>query len=257
MTGGWCLSPDGYTTPRPMINLLISVLLGGVALTGAGFWVGWFAGIFPGVAVMGVSFFLLARRTNKQLEAQMPGVQKAIMARKFDEAIRTLEAMRPLGRWQFLVSSALDAQIGMILYAYKQKPDEARPYLEKAFMKQWQAQAMLGAGHYKKKNWDKVEETFKAVTKSNKKVGMLWATWAWTHWKRGNKDQAIDILARGLKKMPDDEKLKTNLLNLQNNRKLKMKVYAEEWWALLLERPPVQMQQQMGGGGGKQRRRRR
>ena len=60
-----------------------------------------------------------------------------------------------------------------------------------------------------------------------------------------------------LKKMPDDEKLKTNLLNLQNNRKLKMKVYAEEWWALLLERPPVRLHKQMGGGGGKQRRRRR
>lgn len=224
-----------------MINLLIALGLGAVTTVGVGVFAGFALASFPGVVVAIAAYLLLARRTNKQLEALMPAVQKALTVRNFDEAVRLLKSARSLGRWQFLVGPVLDAQIGMVLYSYQQNPEAARPYLEKAYSKQWQAQAMLGALHYRKKRWPEMTEAFEACAKSNKKTGLVWAAWAWCEARRGNKDLAIEILGRGLKVQAEDEKLKANLLNLQNGRKMKMKAYAEEWWALMLEKPPTQM----------------
>jgi len=245
-----------------MINTLISIALGIFSTLAIGSAFGFGLALFPGVAAAGTAFWLLSRRTNKQIEAAMPGVQKALTQRNFDEGIRQLKALKPLSRWQFLVGSVLDAQIGMILYAYKQEGDAARPYLEKAYAKQWQSKAMLAALHFRRKRFDEANEVFEKTAAQNKKTSMVWAAWAYCESKRGRNDHAIEILSKGLKSLPDDEKLKTNLLHLQNNRKMRMKGYAEEWWALLLEKPPQQMvgmggRPVRGGGRVKQRRHRR
>ncbi|MDF1565160.1 MAG: hypothetical protein P1V51_19140 [Deltaproteobacteria bacterium] len=229
-----------------MINLLISLGLAAATTVGLGLYTGFGLASFPGVVVAIASYLLLARRTNKQLEALMPEVQKALAARKPEEAIRLLKSARELGRWQFLVAPVLDAQIGMIHYTYQQNFEAARPFLEQAYVKQWQAKLMLAALHFQKKRWEEMTAAFEEATKHNKKAGLTWAAWAWCEARRGNKTLAIEILGKGLKAQPEDEKLKANLLNLQNGKKMKMKAYAEEWWALLLEKPPVQM---VGMGG--------
>ena len=126
-----------------MLNLLIAIAAAALVYVGLG--LAWSFGYaaFPAVAALLVVYFLLARRTSRQVEAVMPEVQKLLMARRPDQAIALLQEVRKLGRWQFLVASAIDAQIGMILYAHKQDFDAARPYLEKAFSRQWQPKAML------------------------------------------------------------------------------------------------------------------
>ncbi|RMG19811.1 MAG: hypothetical protein D6729_04295 [Deltaproteobacteria bacterium] len=224
-----------------MLNLLIAIAAGLAVFFGLGLAWSFSYAAFPGAAVLIAVYFLLARRTSKKVEAIMPEVQKALMARRTDQAIALLEQARKLGRWQFLVKSAIDAQIGMILYAHKQDFEAARPYLERAFSRQWQPKAMLAAIHFKNKRYDEMERVFEETTKVNKKASLLWAAWAWCEWKRGKRDKAIEILGRAKEHLPEDERIQKNLLALQNNQKMKMKAYGDEWYALLLEKPPMQM----------------
>jgi len=99
----------------------------------------------------------LARRTGKQLEAVMAVAQKEMMARKPERPSPRWKQAFPLARWQFGVSSSLHANIGVLLYVQK-KFDEAEPHLRKSggtLLKLWQAQAMLGAQMFRKKQYRK------------------------------------------------------------------------------------------------------
>jgi tetratricopeptide (TPR) repeat protein len=232
-----------------MVYLLISLAVANAVFLLFYAFFNWIAAIFPALVALVVTYILLARRTSKQIEQVGPEVNKALTGRRFDQAIKTLEDAKHTTRHQFLMGKMLDAQIGMILYAHKQDFDAAKPHLENAHGKNWQALSMLGAYHYKKKNWAEMEKVFERACKKNKKSGMVWAAHAWCQWKRGEKNKAMTILSEALKHQPDDEKLKSNLLALQNDKRMKMRGYEPEWWALHLEKIPQQTMVQRGAGG--------
>ncbi len=232
-----------------MVYLLISIGIAAVVFIIFNTFFPAAASLFPAMVVMIVAYILLARRSSKQIEKVGPEINKALTAKRPDQAIRILEEAKHRTRHQFLMGSILDAQIGMIHYAHREDSDAAKPHLEKAHTKNWQALAMLGALHFKKKNYAEMERVFVRACKKNKKAGMVWASYAWCQWKRGEKDKAMAILAKGIKHKPDDERLKSNLLALQNNKRMKMRGYEPEWWALHLEKVPQQMMVQRGGGG--------
>jgi hypothetical protein len=119
----------------------------------------------------------------------------------------------------------------------------------------WDSKLMLacllsGEVGAKKKNGDMkaVDELLERVTKYSPKQGLLYSTWAWLHWKAGQRDKAIEILARGKDVLGEsDPHLTANLLALQNDKKMKMKGYGEVWYTFQLEQHPMVMQQQRGG----------
>ena len=233
-----------------MYNLLIS-LAAGLAVTLAvrfGTTVGWVGSVLPGMLATAVAYFLLARRSWKQLETLMGAVQKDLMAQKFDRAIQTLESGFPMARWQFLVASQLHSQIGVLRYV-RQDFTAAVPHLEKSFSRHGVARAMLALTRYRKKDLEGMRAVFEQAAKDNKKDGLLFATWAWVEEKEGNHDRAIAVVARGLKANPSDEKLKGVAQVLQNDKRLKLgKVYGEQWFQFHLEQMPPQV---MGPGGGR------
>ncbi|MBL8933230.1 MAG: tetratricopeptide repeat protein, partial [Archangium sp.] len=61
-------------------------------------------------------------------------------------------------------------------------------------------------------------------------------------------DGALKVLARSVAENPSDDKLKSALTALQNDKKLKMKAWEPGWWQFGLEAPPMQQPQFMGGG---------
>ena len=64
----------------------------------------------------------------------------------------------------------------------------------------------------------------------------------------GDTKRALAILSRGKEKLGDsDERLSANLLALQNDKKMKMKGYGEQWYALHLEEHPALVEQRRGG----------
>jgi tetratricopeptide (TPR) repeat protein len=179
---------------------------------------------------------LMLRRTRKPIEAAMKDVEAHMKNQRFEKAIATLEAMKPTARWQPGLASSLEAQVGMIRYAHMREFEAARPNLEKAHPKVWQAWAMLGAAHFKKERWDDMRAVFEKAVKRNKKEAMLWLTYGYCEWRRGQKDHALAVLNRGLKENPSDERLKTQVSALQNGKKVKMPAHDPEWLALHLER---------------------
>jgi hypothetical protein len=76
------------------------------------------------------------------------------------------------------------------------------------------------------------------------KQGLLWSTWAWLHASNGDAKKAIEILSRGKEKLGEsDPHLVQNLLALQNDKKMKMKGYGDQWYALHLEEHPAIFEQ--------------
>ncbi len=234
-----------------MYNLLIS-LAAGLAVTLAvrfGTNVGWVGSVVPGLLALMVAYFLLARRTWKQLEALMGTVQKELLAQKLDRALQTLEGGFALAPWQFLVASQIHSQIGVLRYV-RQDFSGAFPHLQKSFSRHGVARTMLALSHYRKKDLEGMRKVFDDAAKDNKKDGLLFATWAWVEEKEGAHDRAIAVLARGLKTNPSDEKLKAAAQALQNDKRLKLgKLYGEQWFQFHLEQMPPQMAPAGGRGG--------
>ena len=193
-----------------------------------------------GLVALAITYFLMTKRITKQLEAEMAPIQKQLQSGRTDNAIKTLEGIRDkYANKQFFTRSTLDGQIGVIHFMNK-RFDKAQPYLEKSFVRLWNAQAMLGVLHGKNKDYDKMDDTFEKCVKYSPKQGVVWSTWAWIHWKAKHKEKAISILTRGKSALADkDEMLNTNLLALQNDKKMKMKGYGDVWYQFHLETHPA------------------
>lgn len=231
--------------------------------------------LLPAIIVGPVVYFFLARRSLKQLEAIVMDATKDIEAgakevapgsseirsRRIDQGLDKMKEGFKLSKWQFLVASQLHATIGSYLYMLK-RFDEALPHLQKSFARAGQARAMLGALYYQRKEYDKMSKAFEEAVSANKKDSLVWSVYAWCLDKAGQRVAALDVLGRGMKEIPNDEKLKANQIALQNNERIKMRPYGQMWWAFHLEPMPVdhippsmrgQLQQRKGYRTFKQR----
>ncbi len=236
-----------------MYNLLISVVIGvAVSLALAlGTEFGLAAAIFPGVLALVIAYFLLARRTWKQLERLFEAMQREVQAQKFDKAVLTLQGGFALAPWQFLVASQLHSNIGILMYL-RQDLEGALPHLEKSFSRNWIARGMLGVARYRKRDLAGARKVLDDAVKANKKEGVLWSAYAWILEKEDRHDEAIALLSRAAAANASDEKLKTSLQALQNGKKLKLgKLYGEQWFQFMLERPPPEFVSGGFRGGGR------
>lgn len=240
-----------------MINLLLSIAAGV-----AGFLLFFVPGIahalgsvLPGAIAAVGAYVLLARRSGKQLEGVMAVAQKEMMARKPERAVEALQQAFALSRWQFGVASSLHANIGVLLYVQK-KFDEAEPHLRKStgtLLRLWQAQAMLAAILFRQKKYEEMEKTFDGALRGNKSETLLYAVYAWCENARGEKKKAIEIVQKGVNENKSDEKLKALLQRAQNDKRLKLDGWGEQWWQFWLETPPQMMNPQGNVFAGRQR----
>jgi tetratricopeptide (TPR) repeat protein len=243
-----------------MYNLLIALAAGVlvalvVRLLGFPLW----AGLVPGTIVLLGTYLLLARRVSTRLQALATAAQKELSVQpanarerqaRVDKAIKTLEEGFGYARWQFLIAAEIHAQIGMIKYVMRDL-DGAEPHLAKASPRNYMAKALQGALFYQRKDHARMRQSFEAAVKSGKKEGLVWAAYAWCLLQLKEKDAALKVMSRAVQANPTDEKLKSGLTALQNDKKLKMKPYEPMWWQFGLEQPPMPV---FGGGGGGGRR---
>jgi tetratricopeptide (TPR) repeat protein len=221
-----------------MLSIVLSLAFGVMAFVAGLHFFGWGSGIFLGLLATGVPYFLLARRVSRLVQGHMKEVERLVGAQQMGRAIEKLNAMRFLARWQILLDGSLEAQIGMLRYAHLRKFDEALPHLQRAPFMVWQAKLMLGAYHFRKKQYDQMVKVFERVVKRGRKESLAWLTYAWCEWKRGEKTKALAILARGREKLASDERLARMQEALQNGGKPKTRGFGNEWLALHLEDPP-------------------
>lgn len=235
-----------------MYNLLIAFAAGVVvtlAVRLAGLPL--YAGIVPGVLVFIGVYLLLARRISKRLQALVAAAQKELQAissprdrdAKVAKAVKTLEQGLQYDRWQIMVASQVHGQIGILHYMMKDYA-AAEPHLTQASSRDAMSQAMLGALHYQRKQVGPMTEAFERAVKAGKKEGIVWAVYAWCLQQTKERDKAIGVLGRAVAANPSDEKLKSALTALQNDKRLKMRAWEPMWWQFNLEAPP----QDFGGG---------
>lgn len=248
-----------------MINLAISLAAGLVTLLLFGFALGggqfnvWY-GLLPAVIVIIGAYVYLMRRTLNQVEAVMTRAQGELMKiqqiaarpsanvqqrmnEQFDKAAAVMKEAYQFSRWQFLVESQINAQLGS-LYYLKKDFEAAEPFLHGAFYKNWMAQAMLALILFRRRDYAKMTEVFENAVKANKDEAMLWSLYAWCLWKNKQTDEAIAVLSRGKQHNATNQNLEINLLALQNKQKFDMRIWGEIWYQFHLDKPPQEQLQQ-------------
>jgi tetratricopeptide (TPR) repeat protein len=229
--------------------LLISLAGALTAGLGAGIFFGWVGAILPAVVAFAAAYFLLGRRVNQALEQGLLAVQREIQKgpAHVPTALSALHALKKqYGKMQFFASSSIDGQIGTILFL-QNKHEEARPYLERAFVRVWHAKLMLAVLLHKKKDFAAIDELLEKTARYTPKQGLLYSTWAWMHWKAGHEAKALEILNKGRAALGEaDTVLNANLLALQNGHKMKMKGYGQVWYQFGLEQHPMEKRAQRG-----------
>ena len=173
-----------------MYNLLIS-LAAGLAVTLAirfGTNVGWVGSILPGLLALGIAYFLLARRSWKQLEAIIgigpEGAHGPEVRPGPAEPCNRGSRSPPGSSWwppRSTPKSACSATCG--------RTSQARsPTSRRASPRHGIARTMLALTHYRKKDLERMRKVFDEAAKDNEKEGLVFASWAWVEEKEGNHD---------------------------------------------------------------------
>lgn len=223
-----------------MINIAIGLFSGILLFIILRIILGWSvtALIFPSMVLTIVLIILLSRKTFKRLEEIMNRSVKEVEAGRFDNAIRLLKEGYRFKNRGFFVEGQINSQIGIIYYI-KKDFDKGFEYLKKSFSRNWVSMGMLACCYYRKNEYDKMVETLEKSAKLNKKEPMVWALYSYLINKIGKRDEAMAVLNRGLKYLPNDKRLKANLLSIQNKKPMKMRAFGDQWIQFHLEKIPM------------------
>jgi len=241
-----------------MYNILISAAASIAVLLIAAFVLklAWWGSLTIALIVFALIFVLFSRITMKKVMASIESAGKDLQAQppRFEKAIRELKDALQYSNWQLYVGGQLHSQIGMIYYM-KRDFSNAFPHLEKSFFKNWAATAMLAISYMKRQKKDKMISTFERAVQWNSKESLLWSIYAYCMNENGEPGKAKEILAKGLKKLPGDEKLKENLECLEKGKKMNMRAYGDLWFQFHLESLGAIQKHQMASMGGRMQRR--
>lgn len=226
-----------------MYSLAISLVAGlavfGAVSAGFGSVV---AGVIPGLAAVGGVMFFLTRRVGRSVEAEMQQLVPLLQTRKVAEAQKLLRDLKArYGRWQFLLSGQLDAQLGMIEYMQLHF-DEALPLLESGKWRNWTALTCIGCIHHRRGRKAQAYASFDAAAKAASKEVVIYGVWASLLVKEGKRTEALAVVSRGLEAQPDSQVLLELKKKIANKKKLKPpKMFGEAWMQFY----PEEMAQQM------------
>jgi len=181
--------------------------------------------------------FLTGRKILKKLTALFNSIEKDLQKNKSENAINKLQNGLKYAKWQFFVKEQINSQIGIIYYTNKQF-DKAKSYLEKGFTKHWMGMSMLAALYFKEKHYEDVKRTMQRAIKKSPKEGFLYSTYAYFLYQLNEKNKAMEIMVKGNKKVPMDDKLASNLDALKNGKRMKIQNYGHLWMQLNIEKAP-------------------
>jgi tetratricopeptide (TPR) repeat protein len=196
--------------------------------------------VVPAISAMVVFtmvYVILLKKIMGQINVTMESVQKDLAANRPDAAISKIEAVKKKYKnWQFYTGKQMDAQIGMVYYL-KRDFSKAFDYLEKGFVRHWMAMAMLGIIYMKRNQTKNMISTFDKAVAASRKEPMLWSLYAFCLEKIGDRNKAVAVMEKGLKKLGSNELMEANLEALKNGKKMKMQEYGDVWYQFQLEKP--------------------
>lgn len=189
------------------------------------------------MVVFTMVYVIILKKIMGQINVTMESVQKDLAANRPEAAISKIEAVKnKYKNWQFYTGKQMDAQIGMVYYL-KRDFSKAFEYLEKGFVRHWMAMAMLGIIYMKRNQTKNMIATFEKATAASRKEPMLWSLYAFCLEKIGDRNKAVSVMEKGLKKVGANELMEANLEALKNGKKMKMQEYGDIWYQFQLEKP--------------------
>ncbi|HJN73309.1 MAG TPA: hypothetical protein QGF58_05175 [Myxococcota bacterium] len=225
-----------------MYNLLIALGVGVLAF-GLGTLGGkWLYGFAPAMLVAPAVYFFLARRSGKQLEAIMAKAMNELQDGRVKVAKETIASGYPLGKWQFLISKQIHAQLGALEYIQKNYK-QARPLLEKAWSRNWQAQGMLAVIDARDKKHDEAIARFEKATFLGKKEPVMWALWVWLLLDAKRVEAAMKKAAEAVETCESNKTLKELQAAIANDKMKRFKwgkVFGQSWYQFFPDQVPVQ-----------------
>ncbi len=198
------------------------------------------------VAGLGTMIFL-SRRVMKILQPSFVQAQKQAQSRQFKMAIKTLESLLPMGRWQVMLAAQIHSQMGVFYHADKQEA-LALEHLRKGSVRSSDSQLILATILFRKDELSEAKAVLDTTVKFNKKQMLVYNAYAFMLQMKKDTEGAMAILQKGLKAVPKHEGTQDNLIRLQNRKKMNMKPFGMNWYTLQLEKPPLSMMQDQFSG---------
>ncbi len=228
-----------------MFNLLIALGAGIFVFALVAAWLGPIAAVIPGLVVAVVAYLLLSYRIGQIVQKELAPVALMLQERKIDESVAHMRAVQARwGRWQFLLSGQIDAQIGMIDYL-QLKFDEAFPKLQAGRWRNWMALTAIGCIHWRRGDKAAAFASLEKATDAAPKEAFAWIVRATLLSKADRRDEALRVLDLGLKTLPDSAMLKELQATIANKKKIDTKAFGQSWHQFFPEELAQQMNQQM------------
>ena len=192
--------------------------------------------VLLGTLVFAGVYAIVLRQVMTKINAAVDVAQKDLAAQRIEKAIRVIEdVQKRFGPWQFYVKQQMNSQIGTIYYL-KREFGKAFDYLNQGFGRHWVGMAMLAICYMKRNQNSKMIATFEKAVTLTRKESLLWSLYAFCLEKIGEREKAVKVMERGLKKLKGDERLEENLRLLQDGKKMKMQPYGDLWFQFHLEK---------------------
>ena len=202
--------------------------------------------ITPGVIAMVVAVIFLMRRVGKMINPVVEEAQRHLSGGRRELALKSLRDGLRFERWHPLLAPQLRTQIGLLLYD-QGDIDGAINELARASKRPWESRAFLGCAYFKKREEAKMAKAFEKAVKVGDKDDLSWTVYAWCLVGREKKAEAIEVLKRGIAKIPASERLKTNLELVEGGKKMKVAPYGDRWARFGLDGSKPGVPRQMRG----------
>ncbi|MSP56195.1 MAG: hypothetical protein EXR69_11425 [Myxococcales bacterium] len=226
---------------------------------------GWVAGIIPATLALGIVYVLLARRTGKQVEAIFLRAMGMLQAGDVEGGRTAFKSALGLGKWQFLVSEQVHGQLGQLDYQqacgslieYKYTRDtgkralgeaklrEAIEGLEKSWSRDWRSQAVRAICLHRLNRFDEVPKVLRKAEGGGASEPLFWGTWAWLLNEQKKRDEALQVVGRGLSAIAQSKPLLALREAFSNKRRPDMTVFGEAWYALMPDEIPKERLMEM------------
>lgn len=200
-----------------MYNLLITLGVSAAVFALGALAGKWTYGVAPALLAAPAVYFVLARRSGRQLEQIFGRAMAQLQERQVDEAKATIRSAWPLARWQFLVGAQISAQLGSLEYLQRNF-SAARPLLEAAWTRNWQAMGMLAVLDLREGQPARALTRLPQGEWFGRKEPLFWGLRAWVMLEAGDRDGALRVLADGSTATENAEPLRELRAALANDR---------------------------------------
>ena len=215
-----------------MYSVAISVgagLLLFILLTATGL-LSWYASILPATIVMLGLMFVIARRVNTAVTAEVAGIAPLLQAQDVDGAQALIRSIQQrFGKWQLYLDGQLESQLGMIDYM-QGKFDDAFPKLKAGEWRNPYALICIGCIHFRRSEREAAWASFTKAQEADPKESMSFLVHAVLRANAGDREEALKVIGAGLAGAPANAALTKLQATVANKKKIDVKQLPPTWY---------------------------